>query len=69
MANIAFKKGLLANLPKAHTEGTFYVTTDERAMYLDIDNSTRIRIGDFRRLPIWKRFRILPIQALLLCIM
>lgn len=48
MANIAFKKGLLANLPKAHTEGTFYVTTDERAMYLDIDNSTRIRIGDFQ---------------------
>ena len=48
MANIAFKKGLLANLPEAYTEGTFYVTTDERAMYLDIDNSTRIRIGDFQ---------------------
>ena len=48
MANIAFKKGLLANLPATYTEGTFYVTTDERAMYLDIDNSTRIRIGDFQ---------------------
>lgn len=48
MANIAFKKGLLANLPESYTEGTFYVTTDERAMYLDIDGSTRIRIGDFQ---------------------
>lgn len=48
MANIAFKKGMLANLPATYTEGTFYVTTDERAMYLDIDDSTRIRIGDFQ---------------------
>ena len=47
MANIAFKKGLLANLPSTYTEGTIYVTTDERAMYLDVDNSTRIRLGDF----------------------
>ena len=48
MANVAFKKGLLANLPKTYTEGTFYVTTDERAIYLDVDGSTRIRIGDFQ---------------------
>lgn len=48
MANIAFKKGLLANLPSTYTEGTIYVTTDERAMYLDVDNSTRVRIGDFQ---------------------
>lgn len=48
MANISFKKGLLANLPKTFTEGTIYVTTDERAMYLDIDDSTRIRLGDFQ---------------------
>ena len=48
MANVAFKKGLLANLPKGYTEGTFYVTTDERAIYLDVDGSTRIRIGDFQ---------------------
>ena len=48
MANIAFKKGLLANLPSTYTEGTIYVTTDERAMYLDVDNSTRIRLGDFQ---------------------
>ena len=48
MANVAFKRGLLANLPKTYTEGTFYVTTDERALYLDIDGSTRVRIGDFQ---------------------
>lgn len=47
MANVLFKKGLLANLPKEYAAGTFYVTTDERAMYLDIDDSTRIRLGDF----------------------
>lgn len=47
MANVFFKKGLVANLPSTYTAGTFYVTTDERAMYLDIDNSTRIRLGDF----------------------
>ena len=47
MANVFFKKGLLANLPESYAAGTFYVTTDERAMYLDIDDSTRIRLGDF----------------------
>lgn len=45
--NVFFKKGLLANLPESYSAGTFYVTTDERAMYLDIDDSTRIRLGDF----------------------
>ena len=48
MANVAFKKGLLAALPSTYAEGTFYVTTDERAIYLDVDGSTRIRIGDFQ---------------------
>lgn len=48
MAKVAFKKGLLANLPAAISEGTFYITTDERAMYLDIDGTTRVRIGDFQ---------------------
>ena len=48
MANVLFKKGLLAGLKDAPIkEGTIYVTTDERAMYLDIDASTRIRLGDF----------------------
>lgn len=48
MAMVNFKKGLLANLPAAKVEGTFYVTTDERALYLDVDGSTRVRIGDFQ---------------------
>lgn len=48
MAMISFKKGLLANLPSEHVEGRFYVTTDEKAMYLDVDGSTRIRLGDFQ---------------------
>lgn len=50
MANVAFKKGLLANLPSQYVEGTFYVTTDERAIYLDTTNnaSGRIRLGDFQ---------------------
>lgn len=47
MANVMFKKGLLANLPATYTEGTFYVATDERAIYLDVDDSNRIRLGDF----------------------
>ncbi len=48
MAKFAFKKGLSANLPAAYDAGTIYITTDERAMYLDVDDSTRIRIGDFQ---------------------
>lgn len=48
MAMVSFKKGALANLPATKTAGTFYVTTDERAMYLDVDASTRIRLGDFQ---------------------
>ena len=51
MANVSFKKGLLANLPATYAEGTFYVTTDERALYLDVDGSHRIRIGDFQEFP------------------
>lgn len=48
MALVSFKKGLLASLPSAYSEGTFYVTTDERAIYLDVSNSARIRLGDFQ---------------------
>ena len=50
MANpmISFKKGLRQNLPATHSEGTFYVTTDERAIYLDVSDSARIRLGDFQ---------------------
>jgi archaellum component FlaC len=46
MAMLKFNKGLLEGLKtKAISEGNVYITTDERAMYVDIDNSTRIRIG------------------------
>lgn len=48
MAMVNFKKGLLANLPSTYTEGTFYVTTDERAIYLDVSGEARIRLGDFQ---------------------
>lgn len=48
MANVMFKKGLLASLPSTYAEGTFYVTTDERAIYLDVNDTTRIRLGDFQ---------------------
>lgn len=48
MALVNFKKGLLASLPSTYTEGTFYVTTDERAIYLDVANDKRIRLGDFQ---------------------
>lgn len=49
MADILqFKKGLVAGLNSvAKKAGTIYVTTDERAMYVDIDDNTRIRLGDF----------------------
>ncbi len=46
--NVSFKKGPLAALPTAITAGALYVTTDERALYLDVDGTTRIRIGDFQ---------------------
>lgn len=48
MANVMFRKGLRANLPATYNEGTFYVTTDERAIYLDVSNEARIRLGDFQ---------------------
>lgn len=48
MANVMFKKGLVASLPNTYSEGTFYVTTDERAIYLDVSDSARIRLGDFQ---------------------
>lgn len=44
MAELLFKKGLYENLPNTYKEGTVYVTTDEKSMYLDISDSARIRI-------------------------
>lgn len=41
---VKFKSGLLANIPSNKTEGTIYVTTDEKGMYVDVSDSERIRI-------------------------
>lgn len=45
MAMLKFNKGQLANLPSAKAEGNVYITTDEKAMYVDISSTERIRIG------------------------
>ena len=50
MAMLKFKKGLWSKLPETKVEGTIYVTTDEKAMYVDISGSERIRLGDIIRL-------------------
>lgn len=57
--NVYFKKGELKNLPSTKSAGTIYVTTDERAMYVDVDDSTRIRLGDFREYPTWAEIQAL----------
>lgn len=44
MSMLNFKHGLYANLPSAINNGTIYVTTDEKAMYVDL-NDTRIRLS------------------------
>lgn len=46
--NVSFQKGSVAKLPATHVAGTFYVTTDERAIYLDVSDEARIRLGDFQ---------------------
>ena len=47
MANevLKFRKGQYAKLPTTKVAGTVYVTTDEKAMYVDISNTERIRLG------------------------
>ena len=45
MAMLNFKKGVYSALPKTISEGTIYVTTDEKAMYVDISATERIRLG------------------------
>ena len=61
MANVLFKMGLQANLANASINpGTLYVTTDERAMYLDVNDSTRIRLGDFIEYDNWAAISALP---------
>lgn len=48
MALVSFKTGLRASLPTTHKAGTWYVCTDSRELYLDINDTSRIRIGDFQ---------------------
>lgn len=45
MAMLNFKKGVYSALPTTISEGTIYVTTDEKAMYVDISATERIRLG------------------------
>lgn len=42
---LRFRKGLHSALPVDKVKGTVYVTTDEHAMYVDISDSERIRLG------------------------
>jgi len=54
MANVFFKRGTLNSLNNQPiNNGTIYITTDERAMYVDIDSTTRIRLGDFVECTDW----------------
>ena len=57
--NVYFKKGELKNLPSTKSAGTIYVTTDERAMYVDVNDTTRIRLGDFREYATWAEIQAL----------
>lgn len=47
MVQVKFKHGLLSNLQNAPIDnGSLLITTDERALYFDVDGA-RVRIGDF----------------------
>ena len=51
MALLKFKIGEQSRLPAAYTEGAVYITTDEKAMYVDYKNGdelARIRIGQIQ---------------------
>ena len=43
--NISFKYGEFKNLPTTISNGTIYVTTDDKTMYVDL-NGQRLRLGD-----------------------
>lgn len=46
MAFVNFKKGLHTNLPSTITPGTLYFCTDNRSIYFDESETSRIRFGD-----------------------
>lgn len=70
MASIFFKRGLKENLENAQLrDGTIYVTTDERAMYVDcydsvLDEVKRIRLGDFHEYINWQAIQQIPVTDL-----
>lgn len=54
MASVFFKRGTLNSLnSQPINNGTIYITTDERAMYVDIGDNQRIRLGDFVECADW----------------
>lgn len=57
MANLNFKYGssYAALKAKPYAEGTIYVTTEEKAMYVDLNNE-RIRLGQTIVFPTWAAF-------------
>ena len=75
MANLFFKRGLRSSLSAAQLQdGAVYVTTDERAMYVDylpeatVDNPNptvqRIRLGDFREYADFTAIMNIPVAQL-----
>lgn len=60
---VKFLRGLQATLPSTKHDGNIYITTDERAMYIDYNNGTtteRIRLGDFREYASFSAISSLP---------
>lgn len=61
MAMVKFTKGTLANLGNVEkVAGQVLITTDERAMYLDLSSTQRIRIGDFQEYANWAAIQAIP---------
>lgn len=49
MKRVSFKKGLAANIPQQRNEGSVYVTTDNGGMFVDIDGTHRIQVGQTKQ--------------------
>ena len=62
MSMLNFKHGLYANLPSAISNGTIYVTTDEKAMYVDL-NDTRIRLSQIITLSTYDWQNLTPLYS------
>ena len=63
MANLNFKYGAsYQNLPAAISDGTIYVTKNEKAMYVDLDG-VRIRLGQIVVYETWEDLRHRGVRA------